>query len=430
MSSTYRPVAGWAARPFDSAAREASWLVESPGGQRWHVNQATLQLLRALDAAPTLEDAARELAGTWGRPVEAPGLAEYLDRVLVPKGMIRAEGAAAAAAPRAPAGRMAYLSYRRTLVPARVLDRASWALRPLFGPVVFPLAFAAALLAAGAYLWTMLPGVPSLPLAMSAGGAIAAFVASTFVHELGHAAAARRYGARHGALGFGLYLVFPVLYMELDDAWKLPRGRRAVVDLGGLYLQLLFGLALVALGRVWAPAAAVAPGAMLLIAMALLTNLNPLFRFDGYWLASDLLGLPNLRQKAWQMLRRPRSAAALMPGGVSRATAVALAVYAVASNVFFAAFFARLALQLPGFVLHAYPALAVAELHRMAAALQPFRPGQVALAALALVGPTAVLMGLALMIAFRARSLFGWLRRRRSATRAGHAPPLTGTATP
>ena len=40
-------------------------------------------------------------------------------------------------------------------------------------------------------------------------------LASSFFHELGHASACKYFGVRHGGVGFGLYLNFPVLYTDV-----------------------------------------------------------------------------------------------------------------------------------------------------------------------------------------------------------------------
>jgi len=128
------------------------------------------------------------------------------------------------------------------------------------------------------------------------------------VHELGHLTACTRFGARHGGIGMGVYWCMPVLYAEVSGAWMLPRLQRAVVDAGGVYFQCAY---LVALGAVY-----LASGARpFLEAMAwthflMLHTLNPVLKYDGYWLLTDLGGMPNLHEQirasarqAWQALR-------------------------------------------------------------------------------------------------------------------------------
>ncbi|UFH30303.1 hypothetical protein LNP04_09945 [Chryseobacterium sp. C-71] len=54
-------------------------------------------------------------------------------------------------------------------------------------------------------------------------------------HEFGHAISCRSYGAKHGDIGFGFYLLTPVLYADVTDVWKLSRKERVIVDIAGMY---------------------------------------------------------------------------------------------------------------------------------------------------------------------------------------------------
>ena len=67
---------------------------------------------------------------------------------------------------------------------------------------------------------------------------------SAAFHELGHAAACRYGGARPGAMGVGLYLVWPAFYTDVTDSYRLGRGGRLRVDLGGLYFNAIFAVAM------------------------------------------------------------------------------------------------------------------------------------------------------------------------------------------
>ncbi|MDQ1598678.1 MAG: putative peptide zinc metalloprotease protein, partial [Actinomycetota bacterium] len=111
-------------------------------------------------------------------------------------------------------------------------------------------------------------------------------------HEFGHAAACRYGGATPGAMGAGLYLVWPAFYTEVGDSYRLGRGGRVRVDLGGLYFNALFA---VAMFGVWA---LTHWQALLLIIAAqvlqMLRQLAPLVRFDGYHILADLTGVPDL----------------------------------------------------------------------------------------------------------------------------------------
>ncbi len=176
-------------------------------------------------------------------------------------------------------------------------------------------------------------------------GLLLFIVVSSCIHELGHATACRHYGIEHGNVGFGLYLNFPVFYTDVSNIWRLKRGQRCVVNLAGIYFQSIILLPVLI--------AYFITGHPILKYIVLLTNinfvitLNPFFRFDGYWLMTDLLGIANLRAKSMELLRylyyRVRGKA---PEGwkpallmVKPAYRYALFVYSIVVNLFFGYYF-------------------------------------------------------------------------------------------
>jgi putative peptide zinc metalloprotease protein len=120
-------------------------------------------------------------------------------------------------------------------------------------------------------------------------------IAAAFFHEIGHAAGCRYGGARPGVMGVGLYVVWPAFYTDVTDAYRLGRGGRLRTDLGGVYFNALFVLAL---GGVYA-----ATGIESLLLAALLVHfemahqLLPFLRLDGYYIVADLVGVPDLFQR-------------------------------------------------------------------------------------------------------------------------------------
>lgn len=111
-------------------------------------------------------------------------------------------------------------------------------------------------------------------------------------HELGHLAACARFGATHGGIGIGVYWCMPVFYAEVNGAWVLPRQQRAAVDAGGLYSQCAY---VVAMGIAYlATGAPYVLEAITWSHFLMLHTLNPVLKYDGYWLLTDLAGTPNL----------------------------------------------------------------------------------------------------------------------------------------
>ncbi|MDR3440649.1 HlyD family efflux transporter periplasmic adaptor subunit [Telmatospirillum sp.] len=127
------------------------------------------------------------------------------------------------------------------------------------------------------------------------------------VHELGHAFTAKRYGCRVPQMGVALLVMVPMLYTDVNDAWKLTsRGQRLSIGLAGVAAELCCAaLAASAWGLLpVGPARSVA----FLVATStwvttLLINLSPFMRYDGYFVLSDWLEIPNLHSRAFALAR-------------------------------------------------------------------------------------------------------------------------------
>jgi putative peptide zinc metalloprotease protein len=133
----------------------------------------------------------------------------------------------------------------------------------------------------------------------------AVIVAVKAAHEFGHAYAAKLRGLRVPTIGVAFIVFWPIAYTDTTDAWKLTRRRdRLKVGAAGVGVEL--GIACVSL-FLWNvfPDGPLRDALFLLAtstwALSLLINLNPLMRFDGYFLFSDLLRMPNLEPRAHAM---------------------------------------------------------------------------------------------------------------------------------
>jgi putative peptide zinc metalloprotease protein len=121
-----------------------------------------------------------------------------------------------------------------------------------------------------------------------------------FIHELGHAASAHLFKAPPKSIGFGFYFIFPVLYTDVTEIWKINRMKRTIVNLGGIFFQLLINLILFyILANTKDPQTINILVSLIVINTAtLFINFNPFFKFDGYWIYSDIFKLTNLRQQS------------------------------------------------------------------------------------------------------------------------------------
>jgi putative peptide zinc metalloprotease protein len=135
-------------------------------------------------------------------------------------------------------------------------------------------------------------------------------VALTFakvVHELAHAYAARRYGVRVPTMGVAFLVLWPYLYTDTGETWKLAdRRKQLVIACAGMGAELALAV-FSTLFWALAPEGA-AKGVLFVLAsttwiMTLAINLSPFMRFDGYFVLSDLLDFPNLHERSFACAR-------------------------------------------------------------------------------------------------------------------------------
>lgn len=141
-------------------------------------------------------------------------------------------------------------------------------------------------------------------------GSIGLLILSLFIlvtlHEFAHAVVCRLHGGEVREIGFLLLYFQPCFYCDLSDAWLFPkRSQRLAVTLAGPYCQLILLALSVLVWRLSVPGMFLNDLAWMLVTVNwinFLFNFNPLIKLDGYYLLSDWVGIPNLRQKAFAYL--------------------------------------------------------------------------------------------------------------------------------
>ncbi len=126
-------------------------------------------------------------------------------------------------------------------------------------------------------------------------------------HELGHAFMAYRFGVKVPTIGVAFLVMFPILYTDTTEAWRLTdRRQRVLIDAGGVLVELTIA-SLSLLAWSFLPDGPVRSAAFFAATtswvMSLAVNLNPMMRFDGYYLASDLFNQKNLQERSFALGR-------------------------------------------------------------------------------------------------------------------------------
>jgi putative peptide zinc metalloprotease protein len=278
-----------------SGYREAPYLIRRRDGQVVQVSHLIHLIAAALGPGVTFARVAEQVSEAVGREVSAANVAYLVDQRLRPAGVLRGAGDDTGSFRKA--NPLLALRLRLPLVPERAHRHLTRAFLPLFRRplVVAVLVGLAALdawlllsqrghLASGMHQVIYQPQLVLLIAALT--------LAAGVFHETGHATAARYGGARPGAMGAGVYLVWPVFYTDVTDSYRLSRAGRLRTDLGGVYFNVLFTLG--------AAAAYQATGFRPLLVFVVLLQLEtlvqflPFVRLDGYYVVSDLAGVPNL----------------------------------------------------------------------------------------------------------------------------------------
>lgn len=188
----------------------------------------------------------------------------------------------------------------------RTLPWVSWVFRPATAYVVLALCVLGVVLTArqidtfaASFVDTLSPG--------GLAGYLIALAFAKSLHELGHAFTATRHGVRVAHMGVAFLVMWPVLYTDTGESWRLRnRRQRLEIASAGILMELtLAGLATLAWNLT-------DPGdlrqALFFLAttawlVSLGLNASPFMRFDGYFILSDILDIPNLHERSFAIAR-------------------------------------------------------------------------------------------------------------------------------
>lgn len=290
-------------RCFDCAVERIEpaaegWIVKTRARRYFRFDTASTVLLRRLMALKALD---------LHDPAHATAVA-FLTHRLVPLGIYTPRDGAPATT-RAPAGTSDTMRWSRQLLSARRVRPLAAALSPLFSPWVLGLVIALCLAFHAVYAAQSLQQIGYRDLLSYAPGEllllVIASVLRSLVHELGHAAACWRLTRSVGAIGYGVFITTPVLYCDVSDIHLLPRRAKAWVGLAGIAMDIVF-LALLA------GLAGNEPIVMKIYwisLVAVLLNLVPFYRNDGFWVLNDLAGSDDLLKQSLAAARAGRARA-------------------------------------------------------------------------------------------------------------------------
>ncbi len=223
--------------------------------------------------------------------------------------------------------------------------KCRWAYGPLFLAGCLLLALAAVTLVTAEFdvLRSRLPDFHAFFSARNAAWLAVTLATAKILHELGHALTCKHFGGECHEMGIMLLVFTPCLYCNVSDSWMLSsRWQRIAITAAGMVVEIV--LASVCTFLWWFSQ----PGLLNTLCLnmmvvcsvsTILFNGNPLLRFDGYFILSDLVEVPNLSQQSKVLVRRTLGRSLLAveyrdDRAVPEGRRGMLAVYGVASTLY------------------------------------------------------------------------------------------------
>ncbi|WP_330458249.1 hypothetical protein OIB37_15900 [Streptomyces sp. NBC_00820] len=303
-----------------SGFTEPKYIARRGDGQVVQLSRLLYLVASSVDGVRDIDTIAHRVSARFGREVSGENIRYLVENKLEPLGVTVPEGQEddEVDAPRsdlllALKGHRVIFDERRT---ARIARALAWLHRP---PVV-----AAVLLTAVAmdvwlfgFFGAIEPVLEVLDQPVLILIVFVLTVASLVFHEFGHASACRYGGARPGCIGCGLFLIWPSMYTDVTDVYRINRAGRIRTDLGGIYFNVVFMLAMA--GAYFATGQPFFLAAVYLGHFEILEQLMPAVRLDGYYILGDLAGVPDLYGKIKPILL------SLVPGAKGQAARVEVA---------------------------------------------------------------------------------------------------------
>ena len=300
------PISVW---QFDASYQDQRFIVEFEDNRRVMVSARMLDLIKLLESTHNTRQVAEQLSIRWGQRVSPTQVCNLIESVLVPLGLARPLSPTVSIITSRRSMDPLGHSFKLPLIPAHIVRHITPFLEPLYS---WPVAIVGLL---AVFLSRFI--IYSRPIHLSNLGMEPAQYVYVFLlvlitviaHEFGHATAISRWKGDPGDIGFTLYLFYPALYTDTSSSWKFDRWRRAAVDAGGAYFQLLCSLPIALIYLTTDNFEAFLT--CVSIDSLLFFSLNPFFKFDGYWIISDIIGVPNLHANSvrhvLRVLRRSTS---------------------------------------------------------------------------------------------------------------------------
>lgn len=270
------------------------WIVNTPEGKNVLMNEHAVGLLAILNSSSCNEEAQEKFKELYQQDITKEEFEVLIQNTFRGLNLLSNEKGAVLK-------KSSYLTLKVPLLNPKIAGILANPLSSLYRPLFFWLVFILAFLLNSVISWySFQEGIPQIVNSDIIFTALLIGL-SMLIHELGHIAACRQFGIKHGAIGFGFYFIFPVVYADITQVWNATKPQRIIANAGGIYAELIYSsLLIVAFIFGNNPSFLLASVSVFIKS---LTELNPFIRYDGYWLLSDITNTPNLMKKSNDALK-------------------------------------------------------------------------------------------------------------------------------
>ncbi|MEU6817272.1 hypothetical protein [Streptomyces sp. NPDC046860] len=303
-----------------SGFTESKYIARRGDGQVVQLSRLLYLVASSVDGIRDDDTIAHRVSARFGREVSAENIRYLVENKLEPLGVTVPEGQESdeVDAPRsdlllALKGHRVIFDERRT---ARIARSLTWLHRPVVVAAVLLAAVVMDVWLFG-FFGAIEPVLEVLDQPVLILLVFVLTVASLVFHEFGHASACRYGGARPGCIGCGLFLIWPSMYTDVTDVYRINKAGRIRTDFGGVYFNVVFMLVMA--GAYFATGEPFFLAAVYLGHFEILEQLMPAVRLDGYYILGDLAGVPDLYGKIKPILL------SLVPGKRGQAARVEVA---------------------------------------------------------------------------------------------------------
>ena len=270
------------------------WVINSPEGRNFLVNEATYKLFQILEKHERLVEAHTTFDRGFATVTTFEEFEQYVSKVIGGFGILAEDFEV-----HRPSMKNNYLKLKVQLINAEIAGFLAKPLTYFYNPKVFWYVLGCLVLFIAAIFFnaphTVELTVSQMPIL------IGLFYLAMPIHELGHIAACKAYNIKHGGIGFGFYFVLPVMYADVTNIWTANKEKRIIANMGGIFAEILYASILLLVFFTTKNSVFYIVSSSVFVMT--IWQFNPFVRFDGYWILSDITETPNLLIKSKSTLK-------------------------------------------------------------------------------------------------------------------------------